>query len=294
MLQAPAFVPAGAVLDDVGMFDANFFGFSARDAEMMDPQQRLFLECAYESLEDAGYDSETYPGLIGVFGGMDWSTYIFGIYSDMDKLGFVDGMSLAVGNDKDHLTTHVSYKLNLHGPSVVVQTACSTSLVAVCLGCQSLLAFQSDIALAGGVTVCLPQKKGYFYQAGGIVSPDGHCRPFDAAAQGTVIGNGVGIVVLKRLAEAIADGDNIHAVIKGSALNNDGAAKVGYTAPGVEGQAQVIAMAQAMRRRRSRNDQLRRSARHGTVAGRSDRSRRADPGVPAAHRKPPASARSVR
>jgi acyl transferase domain-containing protein len=245
MLKVPGFVPAGAVLDGIGMFDANFFGFNARDTEMMDPQQRLLLECAYECLEDAGYDSETYPGFIGVFAGSDWSTYLYGIYASLDKLGYVDGMSLAVGNDKDHLTTHISYKLNLRGPSVAVQTACSTSLVAVCMACHSVLTYQSDIALAGGVAVSVPQKKGYFYQPGGIVSPDGHCRAFDAEGQGTVIGSGVGVVALKRLSEAIADGDHIYAVIKGSALNNDGAAKVGYTAPSIEGQAQVIAMAQA-------------------------------------------------
>jgi acyl transferase domain-containing protein/acyl carrier protein len=245
MLKVPGFVPAGAVLDGIGLFDANFFGFNARDAEMMDPQQRLLLECAYECLEDAGYDSDTYPGFIGVFAGSDWSTYLYGIYASFDKLGYVDGMSLAVGNDKDHLTTHISYKLNLRGPSVAVQTACSTSLVAVCMACHSLLTYQSDIALAGGVAVSVPQKKGYFYQPGGIVSPDGHCRAFDAEGQGTVIGSGVGVVALKRLSEAIADGDHIYAVIKGSALNNDGSAKVGYTAPSIEGQAQVIAMAQA-------------------------------------------------
>jgi acyl transferase domain-containing protein len=244
LLQMPGFVPAGAVLDQVGMFDANFFGFSARDAEMMDPQQRLFLECAYECLEDAGYDSESYPGSIGVFAGCDWSTYLYGIYAAIDKLGYVDGMSLAVGNDKDHLTTHVSYKLNLRGPSVAVQTACSTSLVAVCMASHSVLTDQCNIALAGGVAVGLPQKKGYFYQPGGIVSPDGHCRAFDAEGQGTVIGSGVGIVALKRLSDAVKDGDHIYAVIKGSALNNDGSAKVGYTAPSIEGQAQVIAMAQ--------------------------------------------------
>ncbi|HEX2081436.1 MAG TPA: beta-ketoacyl synthase N-terminal-like domain-containing protein [Longimicrobium sp.] len=244
MLQIPGFVRCGAVLDGVGLFDAHFFGFSARDAELMDPQQRLFLELAHESLEDAGYDPDACPGLISVFGGADWSTYLYNIYANFDQLGYVDGMALAVGNDKDHLTTHVSYKLNLRGLSVDVQTACSTSLVTVCMACHSLLTYQSDLALAGGVAVSVPQKKGYFYQPGGIVSPDGHCRPFDAAGEGTVIGSGAGMVVLKRLSEALADGDHIHAVIRGSAINNDGAAKVGYTAPSVEGQAQVVAMAQ--------------------------------------------------
>ncbi|MGH9628561.1 MAG: beta-ketoacyl synthase N-terminal-like domain-containing protein, partial [Bryobacteraceae bacterium] len=246
VLSAPNYVRAGGVLDGVDLFDALFFGYSARDAEIMDPQHRLFLECAWEGLENAGYDPETYPGLIGVFGGSSMSTYLFNLYANMDRLAFVDHFQLLVGNDKDHVTTHVSYKLNLRGPSIDVQTACSTSLVAVCLACQSLLNYQSDIALAGGVTVNLPQGAGYLYQPGGIVSPDGHCRAFDASAQGTVGGNGVGIVVLKRLSEALAEGDCIHSVIRGFALNNDGSMKVGYTAPSVEGQAQVIAMAQAM------------------------------------------------
>jgi acyl transferase domain-containing protein len=245
-LTYPGFVAAGAVLADVDMFDAQFFGLNARDAEVMDPQQRLFLECAWEAMEAAGYEAESYPGAVGVFAGCDMSTYMYHIWANMEQLGFIDGMQLAIGNDKDHLTTHASYKMNLRGPSVCVQTACSTSLVAVAMAVQSLLAGESDVALAGGVAVSLPQRKGYVYQAGGIVSPDGHCRTFDASATGTVIGNGIGLVVLKRLAEAIADGDYIHAVIKGAALNNDGSAKVGYHAPSVDGQAQCIRAAQEM------------------------------------------------
>jgi len=243
----PNFVRAGGMLDDIDMFDAHFFGMSARDAEVMDPQHRLFLECAWQSLENAGYDAESYLGLIGVFGGTEMSDYLmYYLYPNVDRLGFIDHFQIIVGNDKDHLTTHASYKLNLRGPSIAVQTACSTSLVAVCVACQSLLSYQCDMALAGGVAINLPQRRGYVYQPGGIVSPDGHCRTFDAEAQGTVGGNGVAIVVLKRLSEAIADGDHIYAVIKGSALNNDGSLKVGYTAPSVEGQAQVIAVAQAV------------------------------------------------
>jgi acyl transferase domain-containing protein/acyl carrier protein len=245
-LSYPGFVPAGAMLADVDMFDAQFFGFNARDAEVTDPQQRLFLECAWEAMEVAGYDAEQYPGAVGIFAGCDMSTYMYNIWSNIEQLGFVDGMQLAVGNDKDHLTTHASYKMNLRGPSVCVQTACSTSLVAVSLAVQSLLSGESDLALAGGVAVNVPQRKGYMYQAGGIVSPDGHCRTFDASATGTVIGSGIGLVVLKRLSDALRDRDHIHAVITGAALNNDGSAKVGYHAPSIEGQAQCILMAQHM------------------------------------------------
>jgi acyl transferase domain-containing protein len=247
-LDDPGFVNAGGVLDDIDLFDASFFGFSARDAEVMDPQQRIFLECAFHSLEDAGYDPETYDGLIGVFAGASLSSYLFDLYADPELVAMLDDFQVAIGNDKDHLATQVSYKLNLRGPSMAVQTACSTSLVAVCMACQSLLNYQCDIALAGGVSADASTSKGYFYQPGGILSPDGHCRVFDAAAKGTVVGNGAGVVVLKRLSEAIQDHDHIRAVIRGFALNNDGSQKVGYTAPSVAGQAQVIALAQAMAR----------------------------------------------
>jgi acyl transferase domain-containing protein len=246
LMKIPGFVNAGSILTDVDMFDAPFFGFSPRDAETTDPQQRLFLECAWESLEDAGYRPDTYPGLIGVYGGSDQSTYVYQIYGDAERLATLDLGMVGIGNDKDYLTTLTSYKMNLRGPSIAVQTACSTSLVAVSLACQTLLSYQCDMALAGGVAINIPQKKGYFYQPGGILSPDGHCRTFDASGQGTVVGNGVAIVVLKRLSEALADGDRIRAVIRGSALNNDGSMKVGFGAPSVEGQAQAIAMAHAM------------------------------------------------
>ena len=242
----PGFVNAGSVLTDIDQFDATFFGYSPRDAEGIDPQQRLFLECAWECLESAGYDPDAYPGLIGVFGGSDMSSYIYHIYAHIDPLSAGYGGMTLIGNDKDYLTTQVSYKLNLKGPSMAVQTSCSTSLVAVCVACESLWSYACDMALAGGVAVAVPQKKGYFYQPGGILSPDGHCRTFDAGGQGTVVGSGVGLVLLKRLSDAIADRDYIHAIIKGAALNNDGSSKVGYTAPSVSGQAQVIAMAQAM------------------------------------------------
>jgi acyl transferase domain-containing protein len=248
MLKDPSFVRAGAVLEDIDLFDASFFGFSARDAEIMDPQQRISLECAVHSLEDAGYNPETYPGMIGVFGGASMNSYIFDLSSNSELSAKLDDFQVQIGNEKDHLTTQVSYRLNLRGPSMAIQTACSTSLVAVCMACQSVLNYQCDMALAGGVFAESSTKRGYFYQPGGILSPDGHCRAFDAAAKGTVAGNGVAFVVLKRLSEAIADRDHIRAVIKGFALNNDGSHKVGYTAPSIEGQAQVIAMAQAMAR----------------------------------------------
>jgi len=247
VLNNPNYVKAGAVLEGIELFDASFFGFTPREAEIMDPQHRLFLECAWEALENAGYDSETFERSIGVYAGASMNTYLLNnLYSNRDLIESVGSFQTTIGNDKDFLTTRVSYKLNLKGPSLTIQTACSTSLVAVHQACQSLLNYECDMALAGGVTVQSPQKKGYLYQDGMILSPDGHCRAFDARAQGTVVGNGVGIVVLKRLADALKDGDSIHAVIRGSAINNDGSLKVGYTAPGVEGQAEVIAMAQAV------------------------------------------------
>lgn len=227
-------------------FDAEFFGFSARDAALTDPQQRLFLETAWEALEDAGYDPTTFPGAIGVFGGCELSGYLYQLYQNIDALGYLDGMQLMVTNDKDHLCTQVSYRLNLRGPSVACQTTCSTSLVAVALACESLHVGRCDIALAGGVTVRVPQRGGYFYTAGSILSPDGHCRPFDANSQGTIVGSGVGLVVLKRLGSALADGDNVRAVILGIGLNNDGSDKVGYTAPSFRGQAAAIRAAHAM------------------------------------------------
>src|SRR2546421_778174 len=238
------YVKAGAILNDVELFDAAFFGFNPREAEVMDPQQRLFLECAWEALESAGYDSETYEGLIGVYAGAGMNTYLFNLYANSAVRESVAGFQAMISNDKDFLSTRVSYKLNLEGPSIVVQTACSTSLVAVHLACQSLLSGECDMALAGGVSIQIPQKAGHLYQEGWIFSPDGHCRAFDARAQGTVRGSGIGVVCLKRLADALAAGDSIHAVIKGSAINNDGSLKVGYTAPRIEGQARVIKVAQ--------------------------------------------------
>jgi malonyl CoA-acyl carrier protein transacylase/acyl carrier protein len=239
VLSNPNYVKAKAVLEDVDLFDASFFSISPREAHLMDPQQRLFLECAWEALEDAGYNPFIYDGSVGVYAGAGLNTYLLfnlGLNAELTSSSF---QSL-ISNDKDFLATRVSYKLNLKGPSVTVQCGCSTSLVAVHLACQSLLNGECDMALAGGVSIYVPQKAGYLYQEEMIFSPDGHCRAFDAKAQGTIKGDGLGIVVLKRLVDALADGDNIYAVIKGSAINNDGSLKVGYTAPSEQGQAQVI------------------------------------------------------
>ncbi|HEY6802285.1 MAG TPA: type I polyketide synthase [Pyrinomonadaceae bacterium] len=246
-LRLPNYVNARGILEDVELFDAAFFHITPRDAELTDPQQRLFLECAWEALENAGYNSEKYEGLIGLYAGVCQNTYLVNnLFTNPDAVEDTSGIQIDIKNDKDYLTTHVSYKLNLKGPSVTVQTACSTSLVAIHQSCASLFSGECDMALAGGVCVGVPQTLGYLYKEGGILSPDGHCRPFSAEAAGTVGGNGLAIVVLKRLEDALADGDYIHAVVKGSAINNDGSQKVGFTAPSVNGQAQVIATAQAI------------------------------------------------
>ncbi|ASC71043.1 Polyketide synthase [Halomicronema hongdechloris C2206] len=245
VLNDPHYVKAGAVLDDIEFFDASFFDINPREAEVTDPQHRIFLECAWEALENAGYDTTRCRNRIGVYAGTGINNYLpFDI--SRDPMGSAQCYQTLIGNDKDFLTTRISYKLNLKGPSVTVQTACSTSLVSTTLACQSLLNYQCDVALVGGISIRVPQKIGHLYQEEGVLSADGHCRAFDAKAQGTVLGNGVGTVVLKRLEDAIADGDCIHAVIKGSAINNDGSGKVGYTAPSVEGQTEVIAEALAL------------------------------------------------
>jgi acyl transferase domain-containing protein len=244
-LNNPNYVKAEGVLEDPDLFDAQFFGFNPQEAEITDPQHRIFLECAWSALEHSGYNGESRPPEIGVFGGASLSGYLFNLY-DRYRAGELDEDRLLVGIDKDFLTTRVSYKLNLQGPSYTVQTACSTSLVAVHLACQSLLNGECDLALAGGVSLGGSRQVGHLYTEGGISSPDGHCRAFDAQARGTVGGEGVGIVVLKRLEEAIADRDTIHGIIKGSALNNDGSDKVSYSAPRIDSQAKVIKTAQAI------------------------------------------------
>ncbi|MFU8872798.1 amino acid adenylation domain-containing protein [Micromonospora sp. SL4-19] len=244
LLADPQYVRAAAPLADIDRFDATVFGYTAREAEILDPQQRLFLECAWEALERAGYDGGPYGGPVGVFAGSGRSTYLTeNLLTAPEIVRSVGEYQLTLSTDKDFLATRVSYKLNLRGPSISVNTACSTSLVAVHLARQALLAGECDIALAGGASVTAAQRRGYLYRPGDIASPDGHCRPFDAAAAGTIGSSGAGVVALKRLDDAIADGDTIHAVLLGSAINNDGARKVGYTAPGVDGQAEVIGAA---------------------------------------------------
>jgi amino acid adenylation domain-containing protein len=246
LLSDPSYIKAAGLLDDVDLFDAAFFGLTPREAELTDPQQRLFLECAWTALEHAGYTPD-HAEPIGVFAGAGWSQYLlFHLLGNHDQIDQIGLFQAQIGNGADFVATRVSYKLNLKGPGLTVQTACSTSLVAAHLACQSLAQGQCDLALAGGVALNALQKSGYHYYAGGVNSPDGHCRTFDAGGQGTVPSSGVGVVVLKRLRDALADGDTIHAVIKGAAINNDGALKVGYTAPSVDGQAQVIALAQTL------------------------------------------------
>lgn len=246
-IQDSHYVKAASILSDVDLFDASFFGYNAREAEILDPQQRLFLEHAWEALEDSGYAPSQYEGLIGVYAGVAWNTYLLSnLTTHLDLFEGGGGFQVFITNDKDFMPTRLSYKLNLKGPSMIIQTSCSTSLVAIHLACLSLLNYECDMALAGGVTVRVPQESGYFYQEGGLASPDGHCRAFDTRAAGTIFGSGIGLVVLKRLSEALEDGDNIRAVIRGSAINNDGSAKVSYTAPSVEGQAEVIVSAHAI------------------------------------------------
>ncbi|MEM7353001.1 MAG: type I polyketide synthase, partial [Acidobacteriota bacterium] len=244
LLDDPAYVKARPVLDDAECFDAALFGYSPREAERMDPQHRVFLELAWEALENAGHDPARHKEAIGVFAGAAISTYLFNLHA-AGEVDPEDPLQTVVGNDKDSLTTSVSYKLDLKGPSIAVQSFCSTSLVAVHLAVRSLRAGECRMALAGGVSVAVPQATGYRFQEGGILSPDGHCRPFDAAANGTLFGNGAGIVALKRLRDAIADGDRVYALVRGTAINNDGSLKVGYTAPSVSGQADVVTRALA-------------------------------------------------
>lgn len=249
----PDYVRARGMLDDIDLFDAKFFGLTPREARALDPQQRIWLETAWTALENAGYTPEKYQGAIGVYAGAYYNGYIFyNLLEDRDaierlvRFRSLDAFLNIISNDKDYLPTRTSFLFNLKGPSVNVQTACSTSLVAVAQACQSLLNYECDMTLAGGICVAVPQEKGYFYQEGGMTSADGHCRPFDAQATGTVFSSGVGIVVLKRLEDALADGDTITAIIRGAALNNDGAQKASYTAPSVAGQAEVISLAQAI------------------------------------------------
>lgn len=242
------YVKSAAYLEGFDRFDADFFGLSPKEAAIMDPQHRQFLEVSWEALENAGHMPEKFQGPIGVFGGCGMGSYFyFNLCSNRDLVDST-GMFLLrhTGNDKDFLTTRLSHILDLKGPSLSVQTACSTSLVATHYACQSLLNGECDMALAGGVTIELPHKRGYIFEEGEILSPDGHCHAFDHRAQGTVFGSGAGVVVLRRMADALADGDHIWAVIRGSAVNNDGSDKAGYLAPSVDGQANAAAEALIM------------------------------------------------
>jgi amino acid adenylation domain-containing protein len=246
LLDDSRYVRASAPLRDVQHFDADFFDFSAREAELMDPQHRIFLECCWEALENAGYDTRTWPGSIGLFAGMGMSGYLIrNLLSHPDLIENAGPLQIRILNDNNFLTSLAAYKLDLRGPSITVQSACSTSLVATCMACQSLLQFQCDLVLAGGVTVVVPHGLGYL-ALDGVMSPDGHCRAFDAEARGTVEGSGAGVVVLKRLSDAVAEGDTIHAVIRGFATNNDGGFKLSFTAPSLDGQLEVVATAQAV------------------------------------------------
>lgn len=247
------YVAARAVLENVDLFDAEFFHILPREAEVTDPQQRVLMECAWEALEDAGYDPARIAGNVGVFAGSSVNTYLLlhlasdpAFREEFTRSYQVGSFPALVGNGHDFLATRISYKLNLRGPAMTVQSACSTSLLAVAQAWQSLVNYQSDLALAGGVSISFPQMRGYFYQEGGMVSVDGHCRPFDAAATGTVFGGGAGIVLLKRAEEAITDGDHIYALLLGAGVNNDGSDKVGYAAPSRKGQTDAIAMAYAV------------------------------------------------
>jgi phthiocerol/phenolphthiocerol synthesis type-I polyketide synthase E len=246
-LAHPDYVKGYGALGDVAGFDAAFFGYSPREAELLEPAHRIFLECAWEAMEDAGYDPSRVDGAVGVYAGAGSPAYTDRNVRGNPELAASAGeFQLLVGSGKDFLSTRASYKLDLRGPSVNVQTGCSTALVAVHMACQSLLSRECDVAMAGGASVPVPQTTGYLWSHGGILSPDGHCRAFDADSAGAQAGSGVGVVVLKRLDDALADGDVVHAVIKGSAINNDGAVKVAYTAPSVEGQSAVIGEALAV------------------------------------------------
>uniref|UniRef100_UPI0030F42C6E type I polyketide synthase n=1 Tax=Xenorhabdus thailandensis TaxID=3136255 RepID=UPI0030F42C6E len=243
VIDSENFVNQAAILENAEQFDATLFGYSRQEAEMLDPQQRLFLQTAWHALEHAGYAPRNIALKTGVFGSSRISTWPSWSQFAMTDVGKVKGLQALMSNDKDYLATRTAYKLNLKGPALTVQTACSSSLVAVHMACENLRSGECDMALAGGVAVSFPQESGYLYQPGMIFSPDGHCRPFDSQANGTYGGNGVGVVALKRLSDALRDGDPIMAVLRGSAINNDGNEKVGFTAPSVNGQRRVISEA---------------------------------------------------
>ena len=247
LLESPDYVPARGTIDDIDRFDASFFEYSPNDAVLMDPQQRLFMEAAFLALENSGYGDARIRPRTGVFAASSTNTYLISnVITNPSILKTFGRFQIQILNQQDALATQISYKLNLTGPSMTIQTACSSSLVALHVACQSLLNGECDLGLSGAVSIRVPHKEGYLYQKEGIGSPDGHCRPFDAEAAGTVSGNGVGVVILKRLEEALEDGDDIKGIIRATAVNNDGSHKVGYTAPSLDGQAEVIAEAMAI------------------------------------------------
>ena len=268
------------MLDDVDLFDAGFFGYSPKEAALTDPQHRVFLECCWHALENAGYGAARWRGEVGVFAGTNISTYLHRMAAGGALDDQVSDYQVVIGNDKDSLTTAVSYKLDLNGPSMAVQTFCSTSLVAVHLAAARACGNgECDMALAGGVSIRVPDRIGHRYTEGGMESPDGHVRTFDARAHGSMFGDGAGVVVLKRLADALADGDTVQAVIRGSAVNNDGSLKVGFTAPSVNGQADRDLPRAGRRGRRPGDRLLPGGARHRHRARRPDRAGGADEGV---------------
>jgi phthiocerol/phenolphthiocerol synthesis type-I polyketide synthase E len=244
LLANPRYVKASGVFEDGEGFDAGFFGYTVREAEIMDPQHRHFLEVAYHALEDASYDPGRTEGMIGVYGGCTMNTYLpMNIIPHGGVIDVVGDLQIMLGGDKEYLPARVSYKLDLTGPSIAVQSACSTSLTAIHMASQAILNGECDMALAGGSSVRMPYRTGYLHQPGGTSSPDGHCRAFDIDSGGSVVGNGAGVVLLKHLGEALADGDHIYAVIRGTSINNDGSQKVSFTAPSVHGQARAAASA---------------------------------------------------
>jgi acyl transferase domain-containing protein len=269
LIHSPNYVRSRGIIGGADRFDAGFFGVTPREAELLDPQQRVFLECAWHALEDGGYvPGNGAAGRIAVFGGVGTNWHLGNADGHPDVRKFSSAASVVTSNDKDYLTTRVSYKLDLTGPSVNVQSACSTSLVATIMGMNSLLSHQCDLVLAGGATIEIPETKGYVFQDGGMESPDGHCRPFDAGANGTVFSRGAGVVLLKRLSEAIADGDHIYAVVLDGAINNDGGLKVGFTAPSVNGQVEVAI--EALERAGVTPDTLSFVEAHGTATALGD------------------------
>ncbi len=241
----PNYVPARGVVEGVELFDAAFFGISPQEAKLMDPQQRLFLETAWQALENSGHDPERYEGVIGVYAGMNSNTYYANnVVHHPQEIGRLGEFQTMLANERDYLATRAAFKFGLNGPALNIYTACSTSLTAICQAFDAIRDGACDVALAGGVSVIVPQNSGYLYQEGGMFTPDGHCRPFDAAAKGTTFNSGLGVVVLKREEDARRDGDTVYAVIRGAGLNNDGGGKASFTAPSIEGQARVIRMAQ--------------------------------------------------